>query len=71
MGWKKIEYRIVYGTRVLYDYTRLNLGQDLISFNIFEEDENGLFQNENNVILNEKNVVMNEKIVEGKPFINR
>ena len=28
------EYRIVYGTRVIYDYTRLSLGLELISLNV-------------------------------------
>ena len=31
---KLIEYRIVYGTSVLYDYTRLGLGLDSISLNV-------------------------------------
>ena len=50
---------IVYGTRVLYDYTRLSLGlrTRLNHFVIFKEHEN--------------NVVLNEKSVEGKPCINR
>ena len=51
------EYRILYRTRVMYDYTILSLGLDSISLKF-------LFQNENNIILN-------ENIVEGKPCINK
>ena len=61
LGWSRgfylTEYRIVYRTRVPYDYTRLSLGLYLISFKC-------LFQNENNVVLNENSV-------EGKLCINR
>ena len=58
-----IEYRIVDGTRVLYDQTRLSLGLDSISLNVQRTLKLS--------IQNEKNVVLNEKSVEGKPCINR
>ena len=51
------KYRIVYRTRVLYDWTKLSLGIDSISLKY-------LYHNENNVVLNEKSV-------EGKPCLNR
>ena len=49
------EYRIVYGTIVLYDYTRLSLGLDSISFNV-QRTQKLSVQNENNVVLNENSV---------------
>ena len=58
-----IDYRIVYGTRVLYDYTRLSLLLDSISLNVRRTWKLS--------IRDENNVVMNENSVEGKPCINR
>ena len=58
-----IEYRIVYGTRVLYEYTILSGGFDSISLECSE--------NMKTVYPDENNVVLNEKSVERKPFINR
>ena len=55
--------RIVYGTRVMYDYTRLVLGLDSISLNVRRTWKLS--------IQNEKNVVLNENSVEVKPCINR
>ena len=60
---KVIEYRIVYGTRVLYEYTRLSLGLDSISFNVRRTRKMSI-QNENYFVLNENSV-------EEKPCINR
>ena len=63
MALMMIEYRIVYGTRVLYDCTRLSLGLDSISLNVQRTLKLSI-QNENNVVLNENSVG-------GKPCINR
>ena len=35
--------RIVYETRVIYDYTRLRIGLDSIIFGVFEKQETMLF----------------------------
>ena len=60
-GWQK--KRIVYGTRVLYDYNWLSLGIDSISLNVRRTWKLS--------IRDENNVVLNENSVEGKPCINR
>ena len=54
---------IVYGTRVLYDYTILNLGIDSISLNVWRTWKLSVPE--------WKNVVLNENSAEGKPCINR
>ena len=62
-GYCMIEKWIVYGTRVLYDYTRLSLGLASISLNVQRTWKLS--------IRDENNVVLNENSVEGKPCINR
>ena len=60
-GWHNT--RIVYGTIVLYDYTRLSLWLDSISLNVLRTWKLSM--------QDEKNVVLNENSVEVKPCINR
>ena len=47
-----IEYRVVYGTRVLYDWTGSSLGLDSISLEC-SENMKTVYPDENNVVLNE------------------
>ena len=54
-----IYYRIVYGTRVLYDWTRLGLWLDSISLNVRRSWKLSI-QYENNVVLNENSVEGNK-----------
>ena len=58
-----IEYRLVWGTRVLYDKTTLSWGLDLISLKCMKNMKT-VYQDENNVVLDENSV-------EWKPCINR
>ena len=60
-GWHNT--MIVYGTRVMYDYTRFVLGLDSISLNVRRTWKLSI-QNENNFVLKENSA-------EGKPCINR
>ena len=60
-GWQNT--RVVYGTRVLYDYTRLSLGLYSISLNVQRTQKLS--------IKNDFFFVLNENSIEGKPWINR
>ena len=57
-----IDYRLVYGTRVMFDYTRLRIGLDSISLECLD--------NMKIVYPDENNVFLNENSVEIKPCIN-
>ena len=54
-GYVLTEYRILYGTRVLYEYTRMGLGLDSISLNVRRTWKVSL-RNENNVVPDENSV---------------
>ena len=58
-----IDYRLVYGTRVMFDYTRLRIGLDSISLECLE--------NMKTVYPDENNFVLDENSAERKPCINR